>query len=157
MGVQVAFIYAQFIAAFPEFTNPPGPTETAVTTVYEPLAEVYCRNDGGGPVTSATLQIALLNMMTAHVTALLFGMPNYAGGVWTFQPSPLVGRVNQASEGSVSVSVDMPSSPNSAWFNQTKYGAMYWQAILPLRLGKYIPVTPNRNPTFRAMVPFPYG
>ena len=68
----------------------------------------------------------ILYMMTSHIATIMD--PN----------NPLVGRINQASEGSVSVSVDMPAPMSAAWFNMTKYGAMAWQALTPYRSGLYI-------------------
>lgn len=144
MGVIVSFNYGAWVALFPQFwvTTPTytGLTEAQVTGVILPLAEQYCRNDGGGPVNNAGLQTQLLNLMVAHVAQLLFGSST--------QPvSPLVGRISNATEGSVSVATDFPTTPSNAWFVQTQYGAAYWQLILPFRLGRYYPkVTPQRQP-----------
>ncbi len=46
-----------------------------------------------------------------------------------------VGRVTDASEGSVSVSGDVGSfvGQAQAWWMQTKYGASYWNASAPYR------------------------
>lgn len=128
MGVQVQFSYTNWIALFPEFATIP---EATVTDQYFPLAAVYHRNDGGGPVPTAVLQSSYLNLMVAHVAALL-------GTVNGVAPSPIVGRISSASEGSVSVGADFPlDSPSQAWFAQTKYGAMYWQATRPYRTMRY--------------------
>ncbi|MDE3023802.1 MAG: DUF4054 domain-containing protein, partial [Pseudomonadota bacterium] len=52
--------------------------------------------------------------------------------------SPLVGRINSATEGSVSVTADMGAVTNTqAWYMQTKYGAAYWQASAPYRNFQY--------------------
>lgn len=50
-----------------------------------------------------------------------------------------VGRVNTASEGSVSAGFDYtPAEPGSgAWFNQSQYGAAFWQATANLRGMRY--------------------
>lgn len=129
MGIQITFNYTNWALLFPQFSNL---NETQVTTLVLPLAEQYCRNDGGGPVTTASTQTNLLNLMVAHVAQLLFGS--------TTQPlSPLVGRINNASEGSVSVGTDFPTTPNNAWFLQTQFGAAFWQASAPYRTMRYIP------------------
>lgn len=129
MGVQVTFNYANWALLFPQFSNL---NSTQVTTLILPLAQQYCRNDGGGPVTDPLIQTNLLNLMVAHVAQLMFGSVT--------QPlSPLVGRVSSATEGSVSVQVDMPSTPNSAWFMQTPFGAAFWQASSVYRTMRYIP------------------
>lgn len=129
MGVQITFNYAQWTLLFPQFSNL---TSDQVVGVVLPLAEQYCRNDGGGPVSSAATQTNLLNLMVAHCCQLLYGS--------TTQPlSPLVGRINSATEGSVSVQTDFPTTPNNAWFLQTQFGAMFWQASSVYRTMRYIP------------------
>lgn len=143
MGVVVAFDYASWAALFPQFgvTTPSftALTQEQVVGVILPLAEQYCRNDGGGRVCNAGVQAQLLNLMVAHVAQLLFGSST--------QPmSPLVGRISNAIEGSVSVGTDFPTTPSNAWFVQTPYGAAFWQLSLPFRLGKYVPrVAPQRQ------------
>lgn len=75
----------------------------------------------------------LLGLLTAHV-AKLFAPING-------QPSPdFVGRVSSASEGSVSVGIDFPGvTPNGAWYQTTKYGAMYWALTARYRTMRYVP------------------
>ena len=52
MGVQVTFNYTAWATAYPQFSTLTG---EQVTGAILPIAELYCRNDGGGPVsTSAT-------------------------------------------------------------------------------------------------------
>lgn len=130
MGVQVTFDYASWIQAFPQFGSL---NELQVTGPALTLAEQFCRNDGGGPVTKAATQTNLLNLMVAHVCQLMYGVNGEAA-------SPLVGRINSATEGSVSVQAEWPQgSPAAAWYLQTPFGAMYWQATLPYRTMRYIP------------------
>jgi hypothetical protein len=138
VGVIVQFDYAAWAVLFPQFSNL---NEAQITGPVLVLAEQYCRNDGGGPVTNAAIQTQLLNLMVAHIAQLLYGSKT--------QPlSPLVGRVSSATEGSVSVGVDFPTTPTNAWFLQTTFGAMYWQLSLPFRLGRYFPkVTQQRQVT----------
>lgn len=129
MGVKVCFNYTNWATLFPQFSNV---TESQVTSVVLPLAEQYCRNDGGGPVTKYAIQVNLLNLMVAHICQLFFGS--------TTQPlSPLVGRIGNAAEGTVSVQTEFPMHSNSAWFQQTPYGAAFWQAIAPYRTMRYLP------------------
>lgn len=135
MGVVVQFNYAQWVGMYPEFSRVTQP----VATGYFNQATIYCRNDGGGPVNDPSVKSTLLNMLTAHIAALNSpqdSQGNSATGGQS-QASTLVGRITSASEGSVSVSVDMPSTPNNAWFLQTKYGAAYWQAISGFRQMRY--------------------
>lgn len=129
MGVQVTFDYTTWALLFPQFSTL---TEMQVTVLALPLAEQYCRNDGGGPVTTAATQTNLLNLMVAHICQLLFGANGEA-------PSPLVGRISGATEGSVSVQTDFPTTANAAWYNQTPFGAAFWAATAPYRTMRYIP------------------
>lgn len=139
MGVQVTFNYANWAATFPQFA---ALNEQQVTGLILPIAEIYCRNDGGGPVSKAETQTVLLNLMVAHVAQLMFG-PNGTGISGT-GGSGIVGRVSSATEGSVSVSAEFPTTPNNAWFLQTEFGAMFWQAASAYRTMRYIP-GPRRN------------
>lgn len=129
MGVIVQFDYPSWIALFPQF-NYLGPTQV---TAYFNLATAFNRNDGGGPVTSPQLQSTLLNLATAHLVQLF--APKADGQA----PAPIVGRINSASQGSVSVGAEMPSTPNAAWWNQTPFGAAYWQVSAPFRTMRYLP------------------
>lgn len=135
MGVVVAFDYAQWSATYPEFS---GLVDATQAQNYFDIATAIHRNDGGGPVNSAAQQLALLNMLTAHI-ATMFG-PTQAGASAT--PTGIVGRVSSAAEGSVSVQSAAYSTnvfEQMAWFIQTKYGAMYWTATAPFRTARYIP------------------
>lgn len=51
-----------------------------------------------------------------------------------------VGRVASATEGSVSISLDYPTSASGRekWFNQTPFGAEYWMMTAPYRTGLYV-------------------
>jgi hypothetical protein len=152
MGVIVTFNYASWIACFPEFTNV---TQDAAACYFN-LATLYNRNDGGGPVCDATVQSELLNLMTAHIAWLyspqLNGQPNTAG---TTPASPLVGRINTATEGSVSVGaeLDMPAGIPQ-FYAQTKYGLAWWVATAAYRTFRYLPGLRSRrvfNPYFQVV------
>jgi hypothetical protein len=142
MGVTVAFNYAAWVALFPEFASPGGstPVTPVLGTQYFLMATMVHRNDGGGPVNDPVQQANLLNLLTAHMAAL---MASPAGAA---SASPLVGRISQAAEGSVNVSVELPTNMPmaSGFFTQTKYGFMYWTASQPYRTARYLPN--NRNP-----------
>lgn len=137
MGVVVNYTYDQWIAVYPQFSS--TVTSAAFTTTLYPLAQQYCRNDGGGPVTTSQIQTNLLGLMCAHIAQLVFGSST--------QPlSPLVGRISDASEGSVSVKAEMPpaGNPTQAWLQQTQFGTMFWVATSPYRTMHYMP-GPRRN------------
>jgi len=100
---------------------------------------MYLSNADNSPIQNIPVRTQLLWMLTAHI-AFLGGALNADGSA---QP---VGRVSQAAEGSVSASFDyVTATPGSgAWFNQTQWGASFWQATSSLRGFRYMP-----RPTLR--------
>jgi len=128
-GPVATFVAADFRAMFPVFTDPPF-TDGMLQAAFD-ISTTFLRNDGSSPVKTVALQTRLLYMLTAHVSVLLYGADGTGAS--------LVGRVASASEGSVSVSTDFPQNPNSAWYTQTQYGAMYWQATMAYRTVNYRP------------------
>lgn len=131
MGVIATFDFARWQGRYPEFA--------AVTQeqaeAYFAEATLYHRNDGSGQVNDAGQQLALLNMLVAHVAALARAQ---GGGS---AEAGLVGRINSATEGSVSVTLDaLPAEGGvAAWLQQTPYGAAYWAATAPYRTMRYRP------------------
>lgn len=124
----VVFDYAAWALMFP----------TLAASIDEPTAQAYfdsatlfLDNTGCSQVVSLTKRALILNYLTAHVAALF-------GTIGGNPPSPLVGKISQATEGSVSVSVDWPTTANNAWWLQTPYGAFAWQALAPYRTALYI-------------------
>jgi len=86
----------------------------------------------GSPVTDIGTRQRLIGLLWAHI-AMLFAPIN---GV----PSPsLVGRISSATEGSVSVSMDIPTMPGAEWYALTKFGWMYWMLTARYRGFRYIP------------------
>lgn len=133
MGVIATFSYAVWVARYPEFSEVSEPTAQA----YWDEATIYHRNDGVGPGPStATIQRTLLNMLTAHIAARYSKPDGNAQAA-----SGIVGRISNASEGSVSVQSEYATATpgTMAWFLQTKYGADYWQATRPYRTMRYNP------------------
>lgn len=147
----VVFNYANWVATFPEFNA----VESAQAQMYFDIATLYYSNCGW----TAALKIAptLLNLLTAHVAWLLSprdasGNPSSTG---TQEAPQIVGRITSAGQGSVNVSVELtPSgSPSEAFFTQTKYGLMFWQATAQFRTFRYA-----ARPTIVANGPLsPYG
>lgn len=128
MGSQVTFDYATWVSRYPEF----GAVSEPLATFYFTEATLYWRNDGTGPVSDDAAQSMLLNMLTAHIAAgnaAINGVP----------ASPIVGRITNASEGSVSVTAEYASEiPGSmAWFVTTKYGTAFWAATAAFRTMRY--------------------
>lgn len=122
----VIFDPAAFKVAYPQFAA----VSDAVLTNYFNLATLYLSNNDCSIVQDIPKRTTLLWLLTAHI-AYLSGALNPDGA------PGLVGRISSATEGSVSVSAEMPGSPNAAWFNQTAWGAMFWQSTLSLRSFRY--------------------
>ena len=78
------------------------------------------------------LRIKILGMAVSHIATILASLNGQA-------PNPLVGRIGNASQGSVSVATDFPSTPDAAWWNQSPYGAMAYAAMAPFRRATYFP------------------
>lgn len=93
-------------------------------------AGLYLSNRDNSPVQDVTRRAMLLNMLTAHI-AFLGGALSADG-----QAKP-VGRLSQASEGSVSASFEGMPPGSAQWFQQTQYGASFWQATSALRGFRY--------------------
>lgn len=122
----VIFDPAAFKLAYPQFAA----VSDAALTNYFNLATLYLSNTDCSIVQDIPKRTTLLWLLTAHIA--------YLSGALNADGSPgLVGRISSATEGSVSVSAEMPGSPNAAWFNQTAWGAMFWQSTLSLRSFRY--------------------
>ena len=150
----VAFNYAAWSARYPEFS--------AVSPAYAQLcfneAQLYCANvlcivcDPG-------ILLTLLNMLTAHIVKLyapqVNGVPDNTDP--GSQPNPgTVGRVANASEGSVSVTIEMPNQPQAAaWYQQTQYGSSFFAATAIYRTARYVPGNPMQ-PAFGGGVASPF-
>jgi len=131
----VVFNYGTWAIRYPELYE----------SVVQPLAQqyfneaqLYCDNTPASIIRDLVQRATLLNMVTAHIAALnapLNGQPS----------SPLVGRISNASEGSVSVQTqnDYPAG-TVQWWQQTKYGAAFWAATAAYRTMRYVP-GPVRN------------
>lgn len=142
MGVAIPFDYAAWVALYPEFTNVTQPQAQG----FFALATESWSNDGSGPIDNAQQQTSLLYLLTAHIAYLL--APVSAGG----SGSGVVGRITNASEGSVSVAVNGGGSGNSWWYLQSKYGALFWMLTRQYRQFRYRPgygrnFSPYRGPS----------
>ena len=127
-GAVAVFDPADFRLKYPMFATLTDPQLDEAFS----LATIYLRNDGTSPVRTVSLQTSLLYMLTAHIAQIMYGVNGQA-------PSGIVGRINSASEGSVSVGTDWPTTANNAWFLQTPFGANFWQATAAYRMARYIP------------------
>lgn len=131
MGVSVVYTYAIWSTSFPQFWS--TVTEAAFDAVIFPLAQQYCPNDGSGQAQSTLSQTNLLGLMCSHIAQLLYGTESQGA-------AQLVGRISNATEGSVSVTAEMPPAGDAtqAWLQQTQFGLMYWAACAPYRTMQYV-------------------
>lgn len=136
-GQPIVFNYDVWVARYPEFVNISEP----IAQSYFDEAGLYFANCGW----TASLSIAptLLNMLTAHIAWLYAPRDASGNPASTGAPaSPLVGRISNATEGSVSVTTELDlagsASPSQAFFMQTKYGMSFWQATAQFRTARYM-------------------
>jgi len=127
----VTFDPAVFIVSYPMFAT----VDPAALTLNFTLATLALNNSCRSIVIDAAVREVLLNLLTAHITALL-------NGVNGAPPAGIVGRISTATEGTVSVSAEYIASASASWFIQTQWGAMFWQLTLQYRTFRYIPA-PN--------------
>lgn len=124
----VTFNYSDWVAIYPEFSNVPEPQAQN----YFNMAGSFCSNRLG-PVRNIPDLTTLLYVLTAHITAL-FGPKDGAA----IDPNGLVGRINSATQGSVSVQSENNYPEGSVqWYQQTKYGALYWAMTTKYRTMHY--------------------
>ncbi len=130
----VTFDSTAFLQRYPEFAMV-SPTNLGLCFTE---ATLYLNNTDNSAVSDIPTRTLLLWMLTAHIAYLNYG----ANGN---PPTQRVGRVSSAGQGTVSVSTQMGTALNGrAWYDQTKYGAAYWQASLRFRGATY--VTPPQQP-----------
>jgi hypothetical protein len=135
VGVQVAWNYDNFASRFPEFSQ----VLPAQMQQFFNEATLYQRNDAGGPVDNPVTQAVLLGLMTAHICALnTQSQGDPTPGAAKDANSP-VGRISDASQGSVSAAFDFGSSSaeHKVWACQTRYGAAWWAATRQFRTARY--------------------
>lgn len=152
----VVFRYTDFIAQFPELAS----VSQSLLAAYFASAGDFVNNTDCSPIpdlpAQGGLRTRVLYLTTAHIAKMFATINGQA-------PSGLVGHINNASEGSVSVGTDLNLTSQSAqWWAQTPYGFMAWQALAPYRQFLYVG-RPQRtfNPYFYAggtpYVTPPYG
>jgi len=124
----VTFDASGFKGRYPEFALASNATLSACFDE----SGLYLSNTDASPVQDVTRRKLLLWMLTAHIATI--------GGILSADGKPLpVGRMSQASEGSVSASFEgVPPTPGTgAWFQQTQYGASFWQVTSSIRGFRY--------------------
>ncbi len=130
----VQFDAAEFNALYPEFS---GLSSTVQGNSFTD-ATFLLNNSCGSLVQDANQRMALLYTLTAHCLLIDRGADDGAGNVTT--PQGIVGRIDTAAEGSVSVSASYNNdvTMSEAYFIQTKYGAKFWQQTAQFRTMHYV-------------------
>jgi hypothetical protein len=124
----VTFNYLAWVAQYPEL----GGVGQTQAQSYANQAMLMIPLD---QIADPAQQTIILNAATAHFAKIF----ETFGGQ---SPSGLVGRVGNATEGSVSVGTvyTTPTSDTQAFWSQTPYGAFVWVATLRYRMGGlYVP------------------
>jgi Protein of unknown function (DUF4054) len=134
----VVFDFDVWMARYPEFSG----VSQAQALGYFAEAGLYCSNSTDNPAFCVGILPTLLNMLTAHIAYLYAPKGPNGQSAQVGQPaSPIVGHINQATEGSVNVSADVgdvnSGSPSQWWYMQSQYGASYWAATARYRTFQY--------------------
>lgn len=125
----VVFNATEFTAAYPSFT-------TVSATILQGnfnLATLLLDNTAASVVQDAPTRQYYLYLLTAHITAILNGVNGQP-------PSGVVGRISSATQGSVSVQTQWAANMGNAeaFFVQTPWGALFWQATVSYRTAHYV-------------------
>lgn len=123
----VTFDANVFKAAYPVFST----VDATALNLNFTYATFILNNTCRSVVIDATVRETLLNVLVAHITALLQGVNGTP-------PSGVVGRVDSATQGSVSMTAEFLATLNAQWFLQTQWGAMFWQMTATFRGMRYI-------------------
>lgn len=125
----VVFDYEAWAARYPELASS---VDAPTGQLYFNEATLYLDNTDNSIVQDVTQRAVLLNMLVAHIAFLNAPIGGSAS-------SPLVGRISDATEGTVSVRTELSGLPGSAaWYSQSKYGLAYWQATINYRNVRYV-------------------
>jgi hypothetical protein len=125
----VVFVPADFKAAYPEFV---AVSDARCTTMFTMAAQAILDNTDNSPVMVLDYRTQLFWLLVAHLLVLF--------AVQADGSERPVGRLGSATEGTVTASFEFDLPPGSAmapWFNQTKYGALYWMMTAQFRSMKY--------------------
>jgi Protein of unknown function (DUF4054) len=130
----VEFLASEFVAIYPEFA---GLANSVMAQSFVDAAFLL-NNSCGSIVFDANQRLQLLYTLTAHCLLIDRGTNDGAGNVTPAQG--IVGRIDSAAEGSVSVSASYNNevTQSEAYYIQTKYGAKFWEQTSAYRTAHYI-------------------
>lgn len=126
----VVFSISEFRDLYPSVSA----TDAQLNSYFK-MAETFLDNTPCSIVKDLDARKNMLYLLTAHI-AVLTGQAE-AG-------NPVVGRISNATEGTVSVGLDYGTMGNNErWYLQTPWGAMYWQLTKKYRSATYrLGITP---------------
>lgn len=114
MSGVVVFNPAEFRLLYPSITATDEQLE-----MYFAMAETFLDNTECSIVKDLDARKTMLYLLVAHIAVLSQQAEN---------GNPVVGRISNATEGTVSVGLDYGTMGNNErWYLQTPWGAMYWQ------------------------------
>jgi hypothetical protein len=120
----VVFDPVEFRELYPSITATDAQLED-----YFAMAESFLDNTECSVVKDLGSRKRMLYLLVAHI-ATITGMAE--------KGNPVVGRISNATEGTVSVSLDYGTMGNNErWYLQTPWGAMYWQLTKRYRSAVY--------------------
>jgi len=135
----VSFVYADWAAAYPELAT--FTTEGAATGLFGRACLLLDNTDASpSPYNppAVTERLTLLYLLVAHLAAL--ANPARAG---------LSGRVSSATQGTVTVALELSPSSGRPYYNQTSYGLEYWEATAKYRMFRpYVGPQPFFQPRY---------
>lgn len=135
----VVFDAAQFVLKYTVFAPYNTASPGGLQYFFDDAGD-FLNNTDCSPITDIPTRQRYLWMITAHL-AQLGGALSPTG---TGSTASQVGRVSEASEGTVKASFDMGTPQGrAAFWNQTQFGAQYWAATGKYRSFRY--VASNRN------------
>ena len=126
------FVVADWRVRFPEFSNV---SDDEVNDCFTDATMILDNTDASlAPCDPATYlpRLRYLWHLTAHLAQLYFGSTVQA-------QSRVVGRISSAGQGSVNMSAEYNGPQAASWYNQTQYGATYWNMTRQLRTFQYVP------------------
>lgn len=125
----VVFNATEFTTSYPSFSTVSAPILQGNFN----LACLLLDNTAASVVQDAPTRQYYLYLLTAHITALLNGMNGQP-------PSGVVGRISSATQGSVTVQTEWAANMGNAeaFFIQTQWGALFWQATVTYRTAHYV-------------------
>lgn len=130
----VIFNEAAFLARYPQFSAWVSANPGQLQVRFDEVTMLYVANTATALIQSIEERAVVINYAIAHTLQLDGVLASGGQGSTAGQ----VGRVSSGTQGSVTASLDMGAVPGTAaWWLQTQYGAMFWNATAKYRTFRY--------------------